>query len=410
MYRIYDLEKIEKEYKDINNIDKKYVADKDAIYFCIMDKNILIGYAIVKQIENNTYELKRIFVRARFRYISYGKKLLTFIENYGREKNINRIVINEIVIPKFFTKCGFVEKKGFLELNNIQVQNSRIKEGKKVVISSIVQNILLAVLKIWGGIYGSSRALVSDGINSLADVGSSGAIYFGLYVSNKPADEEHPYGHEKVESIIGSMMGIFLILTAFELIKSSAILMYSGNFEKVPAKITMLWAGISMVVKYFMYKYKLKIGLKTDNQAIIADAKDSKSDAFSSFGVIVGIILSITISGIFDIIVSLIVGLLIFKEGVSIILENSNIILDTQDKDFIAEIENYILENTKVKNVHDIYMRKSGDKRFLTMDIRVPKDMTVYEAHDIAENISNSLKLDFENVVDVIIHIDYFVD
>ena len=147
--------------------------------------------------------------------------------------------------------------------------------------------------------------------------------------------------------------------------------------------------------------------MATDNSALIADAKDSKSDVYSSGGVIFGILLSIWVSPIFDIILSLIVALLIFKEGISIIFETSDLILDKQDEKFIGEIERYLNENENIKNVHDIFMRKSGDKVFLSMHIRVPKEMTVYEAHNMIDSIREGIVLDFENVKDVMIHVDY---
>lgn len=409
MYKIYDFDHMLDEFFDIKEIDEEFLENKNGSYFCIKDEKTLIGYGLVEKSENN-YVLKRIFVRAGFRYKSYGVKILKFIINHAREKKVDKIICKDLMAENFLKKYGFKKVNNHLEYDNIQCENQRLKEGKKVVLSSIIQNILLAILKIVGGIYGRSRALLSDGINSLADVGSSVAIYLGLYFSNKPADEEHPYGHEKIESIIGNMMGLFLIITAFELMKGSVILLYKGEYTTTPSYTTILWAGISMVVKFFMYRYKMKVGIKTDNSALIADAKDSKSDVYSSGGVIIGILLSLWISPIFDIIVSLIVGILILKEGASIIFETSNIILDKQDDEFIQEVEKYIEKNTQIKNVHDIYMRKSGDKIFLTFHIRVPKDMTVYDAHNLADEIKESLILDFENIKDVMIHVDYLID
>lgn len=409
MYKIYNFGNMMAEFPQIQEIDSNFIKSENGNYFCVKEEENLVGYGLIEEKENN-YILRRIFVRAGHRYKSYGTKILKFIINHARDKKIDKIICEDVECEEFFKRYGFKRVGNFLEYSNIQCENQRLREGKKVVLSSIVQNILLAALKIVGGIYGKSRALVSDGINSLADVGSSIAIYLGIYFSNKPADEEHPYGHEKIESIIGNMMGLFLLLTAFELIKGSAELLYKGEYHTTPSYTTILWAGISMVVKFFMYRYKMKVGIKTDNSALIADAKDSKSDVFSSGGVIIGILLSLWISPIFDIIVSLIVGILIFKEGVSIIFETSNIILDKQDDEFINEVEKYIEKNTQIKNVHDIYMRKSGDKIFLTFHIRVPKDMTVYEAHNLAEEIKESLVLDFENIKDVMIHVDYLID
>ena len=406
MYKIYTLEELEENFGKMKDIDEDFIEDKDGEYFVIKVQDSLVGYILVDE-DERCYLIRRIFVRAGMRYKSYGMKLIKFLVNHGIEQKKEKIICIDFSKQDFFKKNGFKENDEVLEIDNIQRETLRMKEGKKVVISSILQNIFLAVIKILGGIYGNSRALVSDGINSLSDVGSSFGILLGIYFSNKPADEEHPYGHEKIESIIGNMLGVFLLLTAFELGKGSVELLISGEYTNTPAYTTIIWAGISMVVKFFMYRYKLKVGMATDNSALIADAKDSKSDVYSSGGVIFGILLSIWVSPIFDIILSLIVALLIFKEGISIIFETSDLILDKQDEEFIGEIERYLNENENIKNVHDIFMRKSGDKVFLSMHIRVPKEMTVYEAHNMIDSIREGIVLDFENVKDVMIHVDY---
>lgn len=406
MYNIYNITELKEYFGDMKEIDSDFIEDINGYYFVIKSQDSLVGYILVDE-EDRNYVLRRIFVRAGMRYKSYGMKLLKFLINHGIEQKKDKIICRDFSNQEFFKKNGFKENGDILEIDNIQRETLRMKEGKKVVVSSIFQNLFLAVIKILGGIYGNSRALISDGINSLADVGSSFAILLGIYFSNKPADEEHPYGHEKIESIIGNMLGVFLLLTAFELGKGSIELLIRGEYSSTPAYTTIIWAGISMVVKFFMYRYKLKVGIATDNSALIADAKDSKSDVYSSGGVILGILLSIWVSPIFDIVVSLIVALLIFKEGVSIIFETSNLILDKQDDEFIKEIEKYLEENDNIKNVHDIFMRKSGDKIFLSMHIRVPKNMTVYEAHNLVDSVREGIVLDFDNVKDVMIHIDY---
>ncbi|STO31720.1 Ferrous-iron efflux pump FieF [Fusobacterium necrogenes] len=406
MYKIYDLKELKKNVNDIKEIDSEFIEKLDGSYFVIQLHEKFIGYILVEE-DGKNYNIKRIFVRAGMRYKSYGMKLIKFLINHGISEKKEKIICSDLTKKDFFKKSGFKENGDILELDNIQREILRMKEGKKVVISSIFQNIFLAVIKILGGIYGNSRALVSDGINSLSDVGSSIAILLGIYFSNKPADEEHPYGHEKIESIIGNMLGVFLLLTAFELGKGSIEFLIKGEDLFIPSYVTIIWAFISMIVKFFMYRYKLKVGKATDNSALIADAKDSKSDVYSSAGVIFGICMSIWISPIFDVIVSLIVAILIFKEGISIIFETSNLILDKQDKEFIKEIERYLNENESIENVHDIFMRKSGDKIFLSMHIRVPKEMSVYEAHNIIDSIRDGIVLDFENVKDVMIHVDY---
>ena len=289
MYIIYNLDELKNNFGNLSNIDNEFIEDKNGLYFVIKSQDTLIGYILVNESREN-YLIRRIFVKSDMRYKSYGMKLIKFLVNHGVEQKKEKILCKDLSKQEFFKKNGFKENGDTLEINNIQRETLRMKEGKKVVISSILQNIFLATIKILGGIYGGSRALISDGINSLADVGSSFAILLGIYFSNKPADEEHPYGHEKIESIIGNMLGVFLLLTAFELGKSSVELLIKGEYTTTPSYTTIIWAFISMVVKFFMYRYKLKVGQATDNSALIADAKDSKSDVYSSGGVIIGIL------------------------------------------------------------------------------------------------------------------------
>ena len=202
----------------------------------------------------------------------------------------------------------------------------------------------------------------------------------------------------------------FVVITAFEIGRGAVLDLLKGVPKTMPSFSTIYLALISAAVKYGMYFYKMKVGKATKNVALIADARDSKSDVFSSLGVIIGILLSIYVSPIFDTVVSLIVAALILKEGLSTIFETSNIILDKQEEDFIKEIEEYIYNNTDIKNVHEIYMRRSGDKIFLSFHIRLDKNTTVYKAHHISDALEQSIMMDFKEVKEVMIHIDYLMD
>ncbi|WP_297433717.1 GNAT family N-acetyltransferase [uncultured Cetobacterium sp.] len=405
MYKSYVYEDIENKLEEFQELDKKFSLDKEGLYYTIENKNEIIAYILLEKNENN-YELKRIFVKKDERFKSYGTKLLLFIINKKIKKG-NLIVGKDNSISDFLIKIGFKKKEdGEFVIEDVENKDFRKKEGQKTVIASIFWNIILATTKIGFGYVGKSRALLADGFNSLSDVVTSSGILLGIHFSNIPEDESHPFGHEKIESVIGVIMGIFMILTAFELGKGGIEILFSGEKREVPEMLTVYFALFSSVVKYFMYKQKIRVGLETENSALIADAKDSRNDIFASLGVVLGILLSIYVNPIFDLIISILVAVLIFKEGVSVILETTDTILDKQDMEFIEEIKKYIYENTDIKNVHDIMMRKSGDKIFLELHIRVPKDMSVYNAHKISDDLENSIKEDFPLVKNVIIHLD----
>lgn len=408
MYKSYSSEEIKLKIKLIKEIDKDFNLIESGEYFTVEKKDEIIGYACFTK-DGEVYTLKKIFIKDEERYKSYGSKLLHFIVNKKIKKG--DIVVKESKeLENFLKKLGFKkEENGVYTVREKDKKEDRKVEGTKIVLNSIFWNIILAATKISFGITGKSRALVADGFNSLSDVVTSSGILLGIHFSNIPEDEDHPFGHERIESVIGVIMGIFMILTAFELTKNGIEALILKKTHEIPAMSTVFFAGFSSVVKYFMYKQKIRVGLKTENAALIADAKDSRNDIFSSLGVIVAIILSIYVNPIFDTIISILVALVIFKEGLSVIFETTNMILDKQDKEFISEIENYIYENTDLTNVHDIVMRKSGNKIFLLFHIRVSKDMTVYEAHKIADDLELSIIEDFPVVKSVDVHIDSLI-
>ncbi len=410
MYKILDADEIKNEIGEYEKLDKNIPVFDDAEYIILEEEGRKIGYAALAD-KGKKYVLEKIFIEKDERYKSQGKKLVNFIINHGRKnkKEIIEFTEKDRELESFFKKIGFRKIKERMVFD-ISAGDERKKDGTIVVIGSVLLNIFLAAIKIFGGFKGKSNALVADGFNSLSDVISSVAILLGIHFSNMPEDENHPYGHEKIESIIGIMVGLFVVITAFEIGRGAVLELFHGGTKSVPSFTTVYYAAISILVKYGMYFYKMKIGKATKNAALIADARDSKSDVFSSAGVILGVFLSIYISPIFDTILSIIVALLILKEGISTILETSNVILDKQEDDFIQSIEEYIYKNTNIQNVHDIYMRRSGNKIFLTLHIRVDKNMSVYKAHHLADSVQESIMADFKEVKEVMIHIDYLID
>ena len=410
MYKILDADEVKSEIAEYEKLDRSIPIFDDAEYIVLEEEGRKTGYAVITD-KGKKYILERIFIKKDERYRSQGKKLVSFIINHGRKnkKEIIEFTEKNRELESFFKKIGFKEIKNRM-VYDISVGDERKKDGTIVVIGSVFLNIFLAVIKIFGGLKGKSSALVADGFNSLSDVVSSLAILLGIHFSNMPEDENHPYGHEKIESVIGIMVGLFVVITAFEIGRGAVEELFKGGEKTIPSFTTVYYAAISILVKYGMYFYKMKIGKATKNAALIADARDSKSDVFSSAGVIIGVFLSIFISPIFDTILSIIVALLILKEGISTILETSNVILDKQEEDFIESIEDYVYKNTNIQNVHDIYMRRSGNKIFLSMHIRVDKNMTVYKAHHLADSLQESIMADFKEVKEVMIHIDYLID
>jgi len=414
MYKLIDIKHKERErfLAEIKELDPGLDPGEGVADLFVVEKNHRpIAYAIVERGENE-YFLQRIFVEEKERYHSVGTKLLKHIESSAMREGIDTMKsrCSEEISHTFFIKNSFrIQEEEYL-LDNIQKKRERTREGIRGTWISIIINVILSILKITVGFLGRSRALVADGFHSISDVVGSVVILFSVHFGSAPEDEDHPYGHEKIEGIAGNIVGVILVLTAFELTRDSLINLFSERAFITPSFITIGAAAISIVVKYWLYIYKIKIGRRTKNDAIIADAREHRSDAVSSVGVMIGLILSIYVNPVFDTLLGILVSLFIGKEGISIILETSNTLLDKQDREFIGEIERYVRENSNVGNIHDTLMRVSGDKVFLSFHIRLPKEMTVYDAHVLADELKYSLISDYESLRDVTIHIDYIID
>ncbi|MGL5542526.1 MAG: GNAT family N-acetyltransferase [Fusobacteriaceae bacterium] len=415
MFKIEENKYVLKNEEKFRTLDSQFKFMQNREYFVDLEGEEILSYAEIEvNREEKSFIIHRIFVSPQERHKSYGKKMINFLE-----KKLKKFKCEKIVYPYdgnkvFFEKVGFKPDGKILIYNQIQLRKKRQQENNRVIIFSILGNIVLAITKIIWGIKGKSRALLSDGVNSLSDIGTSTGILIGVHYSNMPADEEHPYGHERIESIIANILGIFMILTAFELLRGTGDLLWSyykeGGNNSIPQMSTIYWGIFSAIVKYFMYYYKIKVGKNTGNSALIADAKDSRNDIFTSLGAVLGIILAIYVNPLFDLLLSLPIALVIMKEGISVIFENAHIIMDKQDKEFLQKIEEYIYKSSDIKNVHEIQMRSSGDKIFLTMDIRVPGDMSVDEAHALADTLENSILIEFPEVKEVLIHVDPIIE
>lgn len=415
MFKLEENRYIHENGEKFRAIDPEFKVKSERKYFVDSEEGEIISYAEVEvDRKNESFIIHRIFVSSQERHKSHGKKMINFLEKKLKKFSCEKIIYPYSENKIFFEKVGFKTEGKILVYNQVQLRKKRQKENNRVIIFSILGNIVLAFTKIVWGINGKSRALLSDGINSLSDVGTSTGILIGVHYSNMPADEEHPYGHERIESIIANILGIFMILTAFELLRGTGGLLWNyykngGEFSP-PRMSTIFWGVFSAIIKYFMYHYKVKVGKETGNSALIADAKDSRNDIFTSLGAVIGILLAIYVNPLFDLLLSLPIALVIMKEGIAVIFENAHIILDKQDSEFLQEVEDYIYRNSSIKNVHEIQMRTSGDRIFLNMDIRVPGNISVNEAHSLADALENSISIEFPEVKEVLIHVDPIIE
>jgi len=286
-----------------------------------------------------------------------------------------------------------------------------VKKQEKNMMSvskfAICVNIVLALLKIVARRIFSSMSLLSDGLNSLSDLFTNVLVIVGLKVGSNPEDKEHPFGHGKIESVFSVIIGTFIMITAFELIKDnfSKLISFSSennlNISFIPIIITVL----AILIKIFQLVFMKKRAKKYNNALINSLLADYNTDIIISTSVLVGLLLS-KIHPAFDTVVGFIVAIYIIKSGYGLIKENALILLDSQDDELIERIRSEILRFEEIENAHDFRMTTSGKDIYMFVDVRMDKNKTIEEAHDITNKISKRIKHKYKNIKRLLIHIE----
>ena len=400
-------ENINKILIDILEIDPKFSFDKekDDIFFLYNEED-LYGYAVLAL--NDIAELKKIFILPKLRNNGYGTFFLKHIINWLTNKNFGSLIItNHKKMNNFLEKQRFIRTQDGYILNNLAEGKKQEKDMLFISKFAIFVNIILALLKIMTGKIFFSMSLLSDGLNSLSDLITNVLVIVGLKVGSNPEDKEHPFGHGKIESVFSVIIGTFIMITAFELIKDNFSKLISFNSENnvnttfIPIIITVL----AILIKIFQLVFMQKKAKKYNNALINSLLADYKTDIVISTSVLIGLTLS-KIHPIFDTVVGFIVSMYIIKSGYELIKENSLILLDSQDDALIEKIRSEILQFEEIENAHDFRMTTSGKDIYMFVDVRMDKNKTIEEAHDITNKISKKIKHKYKNIKRLLIHIE----
>lgn len=400
-------ENISKILIDLLEIDPKFSFDKekDDIFF-LYNNGELCGYVIL--ILNNIAQLKKIFILPKLRNNGYGTFFLKYIINWITNKNFDSLIItNHKKMNNFLEKQRFVKTEDGYILNNLAETKRQKKNMLSISKFAICINIVLALLKIIAGKIFYSMSLLSDGLNSLSDLITNVLVIVGLKVGSNPEDKEHPFGHGKIESVFSVIIGTFIMITAFELIKDnfSKLTSFSNennmNITLIPIVITVL----AILIKIFQLTFMKKKAKKYNNALINSLLADYNTDIVISSSVLFGLLLS-RIHPIFDTIVGFIVSIYIIKSGYELIKENSLILMDSQDDELIEKIRSEILQFEEIENAHDFRMTTSGKDIYMFVDVRMDKNKTIEEAHDITNKISKKIKHKYKNIKRLLIHIE----
>ncbi|NLR89629.1 cation diffusion facilitator family transporter [Flammeovirga agarivorans] len=283
------------------------------------------------------------------------------------------------------------------------------KQAFRTTWMSIIGNFILTVAKGTVGIIGNSQAMIADAIESCADIISSFVVLVGLNFSTKAPDKNHPYGHGKFEPIATFITIGFLITSALIIGQQSITRILDGHTE-TPSKFTLVVLGSIIIIKYSLYKYVLYRGKKLNSSSLEADAGHHRSDALISLSAFVGISISIfggdgyetadSWAALFAVGIILFNSYLLFRPAFGEIMDEN--LYD----DFIEKVKQESIKVDGVIDTEKCYIRKMGFKFYVDLHIIVDGELSVRQGHDIAHDVKDSLKADFNEIADVLIHVE----
>ncbi len=283
-------------------------------------------------------------------------------------------------------------------------------DSKTCTLIGLICNLILTIFKLLAGILGLSYAMIADAIHSASDTVATGTAYFGIRVGEKPADEDHPYGHANAETIAALVVALIILGTGIFMGGSAINLIIQHNFES-PANIALIAAITSIIVKEIMFRYTIKVGERNNSPAVIASAWDHRSDAYTSVAAMVGIIGAKVAFVYMDPIAGIFIAALIIWMSVKLLRSNIGIIMyERPDPAFLDMVKNTACVIEGVKGIDGIRVHRCGPSFNVDLKIAVDEYLSVGDGHQVAGRVRAELLLRIEHVRDVMVHVNPYYD
>ena len=275
--------------------------------------------------------------------------------------------------------------------------------------TTMIGNFALSAVKLAAGLIAHSAAMVSDAIHSASDVFSTVIVMIGLKAAQKDSDEEHPYGHERMECVAAIVLAVVLLITGlfigYEGVQ--AILSADENPLPIPGFLALAAAVVSIVVKEGMYRYTRKAAQQIDSDALMADAWHHRSDALSSIGALIGIAGAQLGLPVLDPIASLVICLMIGKAAYEIFRDAVDKMVDQScGEELESAIRDLTLRQEGVRGIDLLRSRKFGNRVYIEMEISADGALSLHDAHAIAEQVHNEIEAAFPEIKHIMIHVN----
>ncbi|MDY5473919.1 MAG: cation diffusion facilitator family transporter [Holdemanella porci] len=283
--------------------------------------------------------------------------------------------------------------------------NVRTSVGKLSGIVGILNNLFLFVIKFLIGTIVHSVSIQADGVNNLTDAGSNIISILSFHLSNKPADKDHPFGHERTETIASLFVGILILVLGFETAKESiSKVIHPGSIDFRIASVIILL--ISIMVKFWMYAYNKKLSKAYDSSLLEATALDSISDVCGTTAVLVSTLLSSVLHFNLDGYMGIVVSGIILYGAYGLLRDMINSLIgEAPDPELVHNIVDMIMAHPVILGVHDMMLHNYGpNKIFASAHVEVDSSKDIFETHDHIDNIEREVK---ENMnIDLVLHMD----
>lgn len=284
---------------------------------------------------------------------------------------------------------------------------NRVKVAKRVSIITVLWNTILSIVKVVIGTLGHSGAIVADGIHSMTDVFTTIIAYAGVHLSAKKADDDHPYGHEKFEPVMSKILATVLIITGLLIGYNGIKNMFRADELVKPSTLNLIAAGLSIVVKEWMYRYTKKAADKINSSALKADAWHHRSDAFSSIGSLIGVGGAILGFKFLDPLAAVVISLIILKIAVEIYIKSVDEVMDkSADEETTLLIRECVKKVEGVVAIDLLLTRQHASVLYVDLEIGVNGDLSLWKAHAIAEKVHNVVEDEVESVKHCMVHVN----
>lgn len=300
---------------------------------------------------------------------------------------------------------NFLVRRFIKNYQDTKDANVRTNVGKLSGIVGIFSNLFLFVIKFVIGTIVHSVSIQADGVNNLTDAGSNIISILSFHLANKPADKDHPFGHERTETIASLFVGILILVLGFETAKESiSKVIHPGSIDFRVASVIILL--ISIIVKFWMYAYNKKLSKTYDSSLLEATALDSISDVCGTTAVLVSTLLSPVLHFNLDGYMGIVVSGIILYGAYGLLRDMINSLIgEAPDPELVHNIVDRIMAHPAILGVHDMMLHNYGpNKIFASAHVEVDSSKDIFETHDHIDNIEREVK---ENMnIDLVLHMD----